>query len=94
MTMESALNEIRGLYANASAAGRQKMQEQLRGLQDELYTDWEVLFGLVMGVGRIKLSLSRLVTLFVIATSLGPCADRYRSQHLHDTRFNIQRNYP
>jgi hypothetical protein len=62
MTMESALNEIRGLYANASAAEQQKMQEQLRGLQNELYTDWEVLFSLVMGVGHIKLSLSRSLT--------------------------------
>jgi demethylsterigmatocystin 6-O-methyltransferase len=50
MTIESAIDEIRSLYSKGNAAERQKMQEQLRNLQDELYTDWEVLFSLVMGV--------------------------------------------
>jgi hypothetical protein len=50
MTMENAMNEIRGHYAKADAPERQKIQEQLRDLQDNLYTDWEVLFGLAMGV--------------------------------------------
>jgi demethylsterigmatocystin 6-O-methyltransferase len=48
--MEIALNEIRDLHAKANAAGQQEIQEQLRDLQTELYTDWEVLFGMAMGV--------------------------------------------
>jgi demethylsterigmatocystin 6-O-methyltransferase len=49
------MNEIRDLHAKANAAGQQDIQEQLRDLQTELYTDWEVLFGLAMGVRPILL---------------------------------------
>jgi demethylsterigmatocystin 6-O-methyltransferase len=48
--METAMNDIRNLYAKANAPERQKIQEQLRDLQDNLYTDWEVMFGLAGGV--------------------------------------------
>lgn len=51
--METATNQIRDLYAKADASERQKIQEQLRTLQDNLYTDWEVLFGLAIGVSII-----------------------------------------
>jgi demethylsterigmatocystin 6-O-methyltransferase len=48
--MEAAMNEICDLYTKANAAERQKIQEQLMGLQANLYTDWEILFSLAMGV--------------------------------------------
>ena len=44
------MNQIRDLYAKANASEQQRMQEQLRDLQTDLDTDWEVLFGLAMGV--------------------------------------------
>jgi hypothetical protein len=48
--MESALDQIRDLYIKADAAERHRIQDQIRSLQDELYTDWEVLFGQAIGV--------------------------------------------
>jgi demethylsterigmatocystin 6-O-methyltransferase len=48
--METAMNEIRDLYAKADAPGRQQIQEQLRDLQDNVYTEWELMFGLAVGV--------------------------------------------
>jgi demethylsterigmatocystin 6-O-methyltransferase len=48
--MEAAMNEIRDLYAKADAPGRQRIQEQLRDLQDNLYSDWELMFGWAAGV--------------------------------------------
>jgi demethylsterigmatocystin 6-O-methyltransferase len=48
--MEAAMDEIRGLYTKADAPERQKIQEQLMDLQTNLYTDWEILFSLAMGV--------------------------------------------
>ena len=48
--MEEPMNQIRNLYAKANASERHKLQEQLRDLQTDLDTDWEVLFGLAMGV--------------------------------------------
>jgi demethylsterigmatocystin 6-O-methyltransferase len=47
------MNQIRDLYAKANASERHKLQEQLRDLQTDLYTDWDVLFGLAMGVCQI-----------------------------------------
>jgi demethylsterigmatocystin 6-O-methyltransferase len=44
------MNQIRDLYGKANASERHKLQEQLRDLQTDLYTDWDVLFGLAMGV--------------------------------------------
>jgi len=52
------MNQIRNLYAKANASERHKMQEQLRDLQTDLDTDWEILFGLAMGV---RLALSFLI---------------------------------
>jgi hypothetical protein len=51
--MESALDQIRDLYAKADALERHKIQDQIRSLQDELYTDWEVLFGQATGVSTV-----------------------------------------
>jgi demethylsterigmatocystin 6-O-methyltransferase len=48
--MESPLNQIREIYTKANASERHKIQDQIRSLQDELYTDWEVLFGQAIGV--------------------------------------------
>lgn len=44
------MNQIREIYEKANASERHRLQEQLRDLQIDLYTDWEVLFGLAMGV--------------------------------------------
>jgi demethylsterigmatocystin 6-O-methyltransferase len=52
--METSISQIRDIYAKASAAERQKIQMQLKTLENELYTDWEVLFGLAMGVSCEK----------------------------------------
>jgi demethylsterigmatocystin 6-O-methyltransferase len=51
--MESPLNQIREIYTKADASERHKIQDQIRSLQDELYTDWEVLFGQAIGVSSI-----------------------------------------
>jgi len=48
--METASFQIRELYATANARKRQEIHEQLRDLQQELYSDWEVFFDLVLGV--------------------------------------------
>lgn len=43
------MNQIRDLHAKANADERQQIQEQLRDLQRDLYTDWEITFGLATG---------------------------------------------
>lgn len=48
--METATDQIRDLYAKAHADERQKIQQQLRDLQNDLYSDWDILFGMAMGV--------------------------------------------
>ncbi|KAF2818954.1 S-adenosyl-L-methionine-dependent methyltransferase [Ophiobolus disseminans] len=53
--MEAPMDQIRDLYAKANASERHGMQEQLRDLQTDLDTDWEVLFGLAMGPLRWSL---------------------------------------
>jgi demethylsterigmatocystin 6-O-methyltransferase len=50
--MEAALSVIREHYVKANASERHKIQDQIRSLQDDLYTDWEVLFGHAVGVSR------------------------------------------
>lgn len=52
-TMEAPMQQIRDLYANASATEKHKIQEQLRDLKNDLDTDWEVLFSLAMGVSIV-----------------------------------------
>ncbi|KAF2026198.1 S-adenosyl-L-methionine-dependent methyltransferase [Setomelanomma holmii] len=47
--MDTATKQIRDLYSSANAQERHKIQEQLRDLQHDLWTDWEVLFGFAMG---------------------------------------------
>ena len=49
---ESLLDQIRTVYtqSNHDARKRQKIQEQLRDLQRELYTDWELVFSISCGV--------------------------------------------
>jgi hypothetical protein len=48
--MEAATEQIRNLYAKGNARERQQIQEQMRDLQKDLYTDWETMFSLAMGV--------------------------------------------
>jgi len=48
--MESPLDQIRDLYAQADASERHRLQNQLRDLQNELYTEWDIMFGMAMGV--------------------------------------------
>jgi demethylsterigmatocystin 6-O-methyltransferase len=57
--MEAALNVIREQYTKGDAVERQKIQEQIRDLQNDLYTDWEVVFGNAYGVSHIPALLSR-----------------------------------
>ena len=48
------MDQIRGLYAKATAGERQQIQEQLRDLQRDLYTDWELFFGFAVGVSSLQ----------------------------------------
>jgi hypothetical protein len=93
MTMENAMNEIRGHYAKADAPERQKIQEQLRDLQDNLYTDWEVLFGMAMGVCCIHHSHTS-VSDMISAPPLVPRPNRHRPQHFLDTGIILQTSHP
>ncbi len=52
--MEEPMSQIRALYAKGDPRERQKIQEQLRDLQRELYTDWELLFSIACGVSLTK----------------------------------------
>ncbi|KAI8936947.1 hypothetical protein NX059_006175 [Plenodomus lindquistii] len=56
--MEAETAQIRALYATANTAERQAIQEQLRDLQRDLYTDWEILFGL--GTASLQWSLIQI----------------------------------
>lgn len=56
--MEASMNQVRELYGKADADERQKIQEQLRDLQRDLYTDWEILFGLATGVSHLASTFS------------------------------------
>ncbi|KAF1947605.1 S-adenosyl-L-methionine-dependent methyltransferase [Clathrospora elynae] len=40
--MEAARNQIRDLHGKANARQRQKIHEQLRDLQKDLYSDWDI----------------------------------------------------
>jgi len=57
--MEAALNVIRDQYTKGDAMERQKIQEQIRDVQNDLYTDWEVVFGNACGVSHVSAFLSR-----------------------------------
>ncbi|CAN9391058.1 unnamed protein product [Alternaria alternata] len=46
--MEAAAQNIRELYAKSNARERQQIQEQVRDLQKDLYSDWEMMFSLAM----------------------------------------------
>jgi len=48
--MEAAAQNIRELYAKSNARERQQIQEQVRDLQKDLYSDWEMMFSLAMAV--------------------------------------------
>lgn len=50
--MDAAIDQIRSLYAKANAAERQVLQEQVRDLQRELYTDWELFFSFGMDISQ------------------------------------------
>jgi hypothetical protein len=51
--MDAALQQIRDAYAQASADERQQIQAQLTDLRNDIFTDWEVLFSLAMGVSSL-----------------------------------------
>ncbi|CAG5150298.1 uncharacterized protein ALTATR162_LOCUS2618 [Alternaria atra] len=46
--MEAATETIRNIYAKSDARERQQIQEQIRDLQKDLYSDWEMTFSLAM----------------------------------------------
>ncbi|KAH6858961.1 S-adenosyl-L-methionine-dependent methyltransferase [Alternaria rosae] len=46
--MEAATEQIREIYAKSDARGRQQIQEKIRDLQTDLYSDWETMFSLAM----------------------------------------------
>ncbi|KAI4668844.1 uncharacterized protein J4E78_002672 [Alternaria triticimaculans] len=46
--MEAAADQIRQAYAKGNARERQQIQEQIRDLQKDLYSDWEMMFSLAM----------------------------------------------
>jgi demethylsterigmatocystin 6-O-methyltransferase len=48
--MEAATVQIREIYANSNVRERQRIQEQIRDLQKDLYSDWETMFSLAMAV--------------------------------------------
>ncbi len=48
--MEAATGQIREIYANSNVRERQRIQEQIRDLQKDLYSDWETMFSLAMAV--------------------------------------------
>jgi demethylsterigmatocystin 6-O-methyltransferase len=48
--MEAATETIRNIHAKSDARERQQIQEQIRDLQKDLYSDWEMTFSLAMAV--------------------------------------------
>ena len=48
--MEAAADQIRQAYTKGNARERQQIQEQMRDLQKDLYSDWEMMFSLAMAV--------------------------------------------
>jgi demethylsterigmatocystin 6-O-methyltransferase len=48
--MEAATETIRNIYAKSDARERQQIQEQIRDLQKDFYSDWEMTFSLAMAV--------------------------------------------
>lgn len=48
--MEAAMDQIRSLYAKADTSEKHVIQKQLRDLQIDLSSDWELFFGEAMGV--------------------------------------------
>lgn len=56
--MDSVSIQVKELYAQSDARGRQRIQEQLRDLQRDLSTDSEVFFGLALG--SLQLSLTQV----------------------------------
>ncbi|KAH8704512.1 S-adenosyl-L-methionine-dependent methyltransferase [Phaeosphaeriaceae sp. PMI808] len=72
--MEAAMDQVRSLHAKANSAEKRKIQEQLRDLQTDLSTDWEIFFGQAIGplrwsVLQVGLDLNIFTTL---ASSLNP----------------------
>ncbi|KAL1799816.1 hypothetical protein ACET3X_000158 [Alternaria dauci] len=46
--MDASVQNIREIYAKSNARERQQIQEQIRDLQKDLYSDWEMIFSLAM----------------------------------------------
>ncbi|KAH7088159.1 S-adenosyl-L-methionine-dependent methyltransferase [Paraphoma chrysanthemicola] len=73
--MDAPLKQIREIYANSTDHERHKIQSQLRDLEHDMYTDWEVLFGLAMGplkwtLIQIGLDLNIFTTLSTSSTPI------------------------
>ena len=83
--MEAAADQIRQAYAKGNARERQQIQEQIRELQKDIYSDWEMIFSLAMAVS--PLYLLHAFTNPSPASSMGYYRCRYRSQHLYHSRL-------
>jgi hypothetical protein len=49
--MENILDQIRALSVDADAQGRQRIQEQLRDVQREIASNFDLVWGMGSGVG-------------------------------------------
>jgi demethylsterigmatocystin 6-O-methyltransferase len=52
--MEAAIETVREIYAKSNSRERQQIQEQIRDLQKDLYSDWEMTFSLAMAVSLLR----------------------------------------
>jgi hypothetical protein len=77
--MDVAMKQIRDRYAEANPREQQKILEELRDLQNDLHTPWEVLFGVAMGVSLPKDVSPMPTTDIRSASPMGAPADRHRS---------------
>lgn len=73
--MDVACQQIRALYEKSNARERQAVHEQLRDLQTELSSDWEVFFGLALAVGLLNLQPTKTFTDDYTASPISPRTD-------------------
>lgn len=76
--MDSILEQIRSLYATANANEKQSIQEQLRDVQREIVSNFDLVWGFGSGVGR-SVCVSRDQCSHVIAYAVGSHTDWHRS---------------
>ncbi|KAF2852304.1 S-adenosyl-L-methionine-dependent methyltransferase [Plenodomus tracheiphilus IPT5] len=82
--MNAARDQIRNLYAKADAKERQVIQEQIRDLQRDLYTDWELLFGL--GTSPLQWALIQIgVDLSIFTNLFASCTPITHQTLVHST---------